>query len=96
MMPLYNFKCKTCNKVETKKYEISEFLSIKDKVICSCNNKMVHIITKVNASVDKKGIEVMEDVVEDIAKLRQKIEDNDEATIRDIYGEELNKEKFNV
>ncbi len=90
-MPSYDYKCQNCNKLNTYRFaSVARFVSCQGTLKCeTCESVNVErIFSELDSSIKRDKETIMQNIMEDKARIVEKIRQGDAKTIRNIYGEE--------
>lgn len=87
-MPIYTLKCFSCEITDKYFLSIQEFKGL-NLIKCSqCQaQELSPVIEGFSSKVKRRSYEIVEEAVEEAAKIREKIDRGDVSTIRNIFGE---------
>lgn len=94
-MPVYKFKCQSCNNVQDEYLTIKEYNDSCRLIECLICKKvdLQRYFGDVHGVIERKKEDILNNIKEDISKTIDKIRSGDESTINDIYGERVNPHK---
>ena len=95
-MPNYLFDCAKCNEEKRLTMAMSEYMNKKDSgFYCDCGNKLNQRFGFLSSNIKRSSEEIMNEIKEEARSIVKKIDEGNVQTVREIYGEDLNKQKEN-
>lgn len=96
-MASYNFKCTSCNEIETHTMPVKEFVDMVnnyrfESMFCSncCQEtKFLRIFGSSSSKIKRSKEEIALQIKDDVRKVVEKVKSGNSRAIRDIYGEEI-------
>jgi transcription elongation factor Elf1 len=96
-MPSYTFECINCKSRIEKYLSISDFKKTKlGRLKCEgCDGgHLVHKIVSLVTNIERSNDQIILDIQEEVQKTVNKINNGDDRTIEDVYGNRLNPHKL--
>ncbi len=91
-MPMYNFICNNCRNKTSSSMTICSFLQKKDSLFCDkCNSGKIEVLlAPPTGKIERTKEDILREIDEEVRDIVSKINNGDEATFDDIYGNREN------